>query len=139
LVPIGSTNEDQAMAALVAQQQRDFDCSNGTGASTQSQCPGAPPGPDDVWQLNRVTYNKLTGRAVVDWTPKLDFTDATLVYASYARGYKAGGFNPGIQPGLSVPSSYAPESVDAFELGTKNMLLGGTLQANADVWYYNYK
>lgn len=139
LVPIGTTNEKDAMAALVAQGQRDFDCSNGTGLSTQSQCPGAPLGPDDVWQLNRVSYNKLTGRAVVDWTPKLDFTDATLVYASYARGYKAGGFNPGIQSGLGVPPSYAPESIDAFELGTKNTLLGSTLQANLDVWYYNYK
>ncbi|MBV9064082.1 MAG: TonB-dependent receptor [Alphaproteobacteria bacterium] len=84
-------------------------------------------------------YNKLTGRLVADWTPKLDFTDATLIYASYARGYKAGGFNPGIQPGLDVQSSYLPESIDAFELGTKNTLLGGTLQANADAWYYNYK
>ena len=32
-----------------------------------------------------------------------------------------------------------PESIDAFEVGTKNTLLGGTLQANVDVWYYNYK
>jgi outer membrane receptor protein involved in Fe transport len=124
LIPIGSTNEKAAMEALVAEGLADFDQSN--------------PEPS-LWQINRVKYNKLTGRAVVDWTPKLDFTDATLVYGSYARGYKAGGFNPGIEAGLGVPASYAPESIDAFELGTKNTLLGGTLQANADVWYYNYK
>ena len=29
-----------------------------------------------------------------NWTPKLDFTDQTLVYGSYAHGYKAGGANP---------------------------------------------
>ena len=86
-----------------------------------------------------VTYRKVTGRFVADWTPKLDFTDATLVYASYSRGYKAGGFNPGIQPGLTVPVAYGPEQVDAFELGTKNALLGSTIQANGDVWYYDYK
>ena len=34
------------------------------------------------------------GRAVANWTPKLNFTDQTLVYASYAHGYKAGGANP---------------------------------------------
>ncbi|MFL6690555.1 MAG: TonB-dependent receptor [Alphaproteobacteria bacterium] len=139
LVPIGSRNEDVAMQTLVAEGLRDFDCSNGTGESTQSQCPGAGPGPDDVWQINKVTFDKLTGRLVADWTPKTDFTDATLIYASYARGYKAGGFNPGIQPGLGIPKSYAPESIDALELGTKNTLLGATLQANADIWYYNYK
>ncbi|HEY1962085.1 MAG TPA: TonB-dependent receptor plug domain-containing protein [Rhizomicrobium sp.] len=124
LVPIGSTDEKNAMATLVQQGQIDFDTST--------------PEPS-LWQINQVEYRKVTGRAVVDWTPKLDFTDATLVYASFARGYKAGGFNPGIEAGLGVPNSYSPEQIDAFELGTKNTLLGGTLQANLDVWYYNYK
>ena len=35
--------------------------------------------------------------------------------------------------------AYGPESIDAFEVGTKNTLLDGTMQANGDVWYYNYK
>ena len=39
-------------------------------------------------------WQKFTGRFAVNWTPKLDFTDQTLVYGSYARGYKAGGANP---------------------------------------------
>ncbi|HEY5239679.1 MAG TPA: TonB-dependent receptor, partial [Rhizomicrobium sp.] len=39
-------------------------------------------------------WDQLTGRAVANWTPKLDFTDQTLMYASYAHGYKAGGANP---------------------------------------------
>ncbi|MGH6888909.1 MAG: TonB-dependent receptor [Rhizomicrobium sp.] len=85
-----------------------------------------------------VTYRKLTGRFVAEWTPQLDYTDTTLVYASYARGYKAGGFNPGVQPGLTVPVAYGPEQVDAFELGSKNTILADTLQANGDIWYYNY-
>lgn len=91
------------------------------------------------FELLSTTYRKVTGRFVADWTPQLDFTDATLIYASYARGYKAGGFNPGTQPGLTVPVSYGPEQVDAFELGTKNTILNSTLQANGDIWYYNYK
>ncbi len=123
LVPIGTTNEDAAMAQLVSYGLVNFDASK----------PGA-----NVWQLNQVTYDKWTGRAVADWTPKLDFTDATLVYASYARGYKAGGFNPGLQPGLGIDPQYKPELIDAYELGTKNTLLDGTVQANGDVWYYNY-
>ena len=39
-------------------------------------------------------WDQFTGRAAVNWTPKLDFTDQTLVYGSYAHGYKAGGANP---------------------------------------------
>ncbi|MDE2184330.1 MAG: TonB-dependent receptor plug domain-containing protein [Alphaproteobacteria bacterium] len=89
----------------------------------------------------RLTKNDaLTGRFVVEYTPKLDFTDQTMLYASYSRGYKAGGSNPPLP--VTAPASlnsYKPEFVDAFELGTKNLLLDGTLQANADVWYYDYK
>jgi iron complex outermembrane receptor protein len=86
-------------------------------------------------------FDSTTGRAVLDYTPKLDFTDQTLFYASYSHGYKAGGFNPGIQAGagLGLSDTYGPEKIDAYELGTKNILLGGNLQANADVWYYNYQ
>ena len=46
-------------------------------------------------------WDQLTGRAAANWTPKLDFTDQTLVYGSYAHGYKAGGANP---PGAIFPT-----------------------------------
>jgi outer membrane receptor protein involved in Fe transport len=39
-------------------------------------------------------WGEVTGRFGVDWKPKLSFTDDTLVYAFYSRGYKAGGANP---------------------------------------------
>jgi len=84
-------------------------------------------------------FTAWTGRAVIDWTPKLDFTDSTLVYLSYSTGYKAGGANPNIQPGTpGIPSTYAPENIIAYELGTKNMIFKNSLQANGDVYYYNY-
>jgi outer membrane receptor protein involved in Fe transport len=94
-------------------------------------------------------WNELTGRAAVNWTPKLDFTDQTLIYGSYSHGYKAGGANP---PGAELlafissdvaqpihPLTFKPEFVDAFELGSKNTLLDGSLTFNADVFYYNYE
>jgi len=134
LVPIGSTDEKKAMAALVAQCQIDFDQSNGSNCD-----PGQPDNTFDLWQNNRVRFDKLTGRLVADWTPKINDQDTTHLYASYARGYKAGGFNPGIQAGLGVPAAYKPESIDAFEVGAKNNLFDNQLQANMDVWYYDYK
>lgn len=138
-VPIGTPSEAAAADYLVSNHRKDFDCSNGTSNPTNTGCPpGTGLGPDDLYQVNEVTYSKWTGRAVLNWTPKLDFTDKTTIYGSYARGYKAGGFNPGIQPGLGIPPSYNPESIDAYELGTKNILLDGTLQANLTGWYYNY-
>ncbi|HEY5237792.1 MAG TPA: TonB-dependent receptor [Rhizomicrobium sp.] len=94
-------------------------------------------------------WDQFTGRTAINWTPKLDFTDQTLFYGSYAHGYKAGGANP---PGAVLlvnrggdiadpihPLTFKPEFIDAFELGSKNTLLDGALTFNADVFYYNYE
>jgi len=94
-------------------------------------------------------WDRFTGRTVLNWTPKLTFTDQTLVYGSFSRGYKAGGANP---PGATFYSypfdssvnpihslTFKPEYINAFELGTKNTLLDGALTLNADVFYYDYK
>ena len=92
-------------------------------------------------------WKEVTGRFVANWTPKLDFTDDTLVYASYSHGYKGGGANPpGPQAAFTSgqsfathPPTFAPEFVNAFELGTKNTLLDGSMTLNGDVFYYDYK
>ena len=94
-------------------------------------------------------WGELTGRSVVNWTPKLDFTDQTLVYASYSHGYKAGGANP---PGAVLsavgaanitvpvhPLTFKPEFINAYELGSKNTLLDGALTVNGSAFYYDYK
>jgi outer membrane receptor protein involved in Fe transport len=96
----------------------------------------------------RVTYREWTGRANLDWTPTLSFTDKTLVYLSYSRGYKGGGFNTPCQASLGAsgstaascgyPLGYKPEFINAFEVGTKNTLLHNTLTLNADAFYYDY-
>ena len=105
-------------------------------------------------------WDQLTGRTAVNWTPKLDFTDQTLVYGSYAHGYKAGGANPpgavfpdvlgagpssgnsedeGVVNNPIHPLTFKPEFIDAFEFGSKNTLLDGALTLNGDVFYYNYE
>ncbi len=39
-------------------------------------------------------WGEWTGRLGLDWKPELSFTDETLLYAFYSRGYKGGGANP---------------------------------------------
>jgi iron complex outermembrane receptor protein len=91
-------------------------------------------------------WDRWTGRGVLDWTPQLNFTDQTLIYASLSHGYKAGGANP---PGAELltgsaaldpthPLTFKPEYIEAFELGTKNTMLDDALTLNGDVFYYNY-
>jgi len=91
------------------------------------------------------SWEALTGRLVLDWKPDLTFTDETMVYASYARGYKGGGTNPprvDINPTViqyqPLASDFRPEYVNAFEIGTKNTLYGGKLRLNGTAFYYDY-
>jgi outer membrane receptor protein involved in Fe transport len=90
--------------------------------------------------IQTVTFKETTGRINVEWSPDLSFTDKTLLYASYARGYKGGGFNPPQSPGQELfPRSYDPEFIKAFEVGAKNTLLGGSLILNGTLFYYDYQ
>ncbi|QYE34571.1 TonB-dependent receptor [Polymorphobacter sp. PAMC 29334] len=91
----------------------------------------------DTLVEQRANFGELTGRANVDWRPMLSFTDKTLVYASFSRGYKAGGFNP---PNVvEVPPIYAPEFVNSFEIGTKNTLFDDHATLNLTAFHYDYK
>jgi len=77
---------------------------------------------------------------VLDWKPETTFSDDTLLYASYSRGYKSGGINPPFNPLLfTAPDVYKPEVINAFEIGTKNTFLDGTLRANITGFYNDYK
>ncbi|AMK16412.1 MULTISPECIES: TonB-dependent receptor [Sphingobium] len=82
---------------------------------------------------DRISDGELSGTAVLSWKP----VDELLVYGSYSKGYKAGGYNldrfqlgsTGLNP---VPAVFSPrsngdvtslrfaaEKVDAFEIGLK--------------------
>jgi outer membrane receptor protein involved in Fe transport len=88
---------------------------------------------------NNVT-DKWTGRITLQWEPHLSWTDQSQIYATVSRGELAGGINKSNNSAaLGIPTLYQPATVDALEIGSKNTLLDGTLQANLDVWYYNYE
>lgn len=93
----------------------------------------------NAYLLQNQSYNAWTGRGVLNWTPEVDFTDKTMVYASYSRGFRSGGFNPPPTVPGQFPNTFDPETVDSFEVGAKNTILGGLMQANLDAWYYDYK
>jgi len=104
-------------------------------------------------------WREPTGRLTLDWKPDLSFTDQTLLYASFAHGYKAGGANPppaglvmycascvngGVANGIvhasaTEPQTFEPEFVNAFEVGSKNTLLDGKMTVNLAAFYYDYQ
>lgn len=85
------------------------------------------------------TWDAWTGRAVLSWHP----TPELMVYGSFSRGYKPGGFNPGttfFQP-LSVVEAavtYDREDVNAFEVGAKGLLLQDSLSVRVAGFFNDY-
>jgi iron complex outermembrane receptor protein len=90
---------------------------------------------------DETTFNEFTGRFGFDVKP--GWFDDSTVYAFYSRGYKAGGFNPPLDTSLpqfaGTPQVFEPEFVNAFEIGSKNIMGGGRAQANLTAFYYDYE
>jgi outer membrane receptor protein involved in Fe transport len=85
-------------------------------------------------------FEETTGRVGFDWTPDLGFSEDTLLYAFYSRGYKGGGINPPQPAGANLfPQVFDPEFINSYEIGTKNTLAGGALQLNATGFFYEYE
>ena len=100
-------------------------------------------GSGDLTPINqRVSFGKMTGRLGFDWTPDLDFTDSTLIYGFYSRGYKAGGLNSPCTAGAGVicgKPDFDPEFINSYEIGFKNTLADGSLQLNLSAFMYDYQ
>lgn len=62
-----------------------------------------------------------------------------MVYASYARGFKAGGFNYADISGNRANLPFEPEEVDAFELGLKSRLFDNRLLFNLTLFHSDYR
>jgi outer membrane receptor protein involved in Fe transport len=103
--------------------------------------PGSGRPRDPVTPIQIADFKEMTGRFGFDWKPTLSFTDSSLVYAFYSRGYKAGGTNPAQSAGAglsAVKSTFDPEFVGSFEVGMKNTTLNGSLILNATAFHYDY-
>jgi iron complex outermembrane receptor protein len=104
-----------------------------------------------------VSFNDILGRAAVPsrpiltdsskaFTPRVTveykLTPVNMVYASAAKGVKAGGFN-GYVAGTTVlttqEQTFGQESNWTYEVGAKNTFLGGTAVLNAAFFYVDWK
>jgi outer membrane receptor protein involved in Fe transport len=64
-----------------------------------------------------------------------DLAQNVMVYASWNRGFKSGGFNG--QAPTQLP--YKPEKLDSYEVGFKSTLLDRRLRMNVAAFLYDYR
>jgi len=77
----------------------------------------------------------VTGRAAIEWTP----TEDIMIYGSYGRGFKSGGFNSQAFATVDELTPYGPETVDAFEIGIKSSWFDNRLIVNAALFHQEIK
>ena len=87
--------------------------------------------PSQPYTQRKGNFNATTGSANLSYKVAADIT----VYGSYARGNSPGGLNVG---GAAL-LNYAPQDVDAFELGLKSQLFDRRLQLNVALFDNEYK
>jgi len=74
--------------------------------------------------------SKSTFRAVIEFEPR----SASLLYASVETGYRVGGFSFS-----SIKPAFAPETITAYTVGSKNRFLDNRLQVNLEGFIWRYK
>jgi iron complex outermembrane receptor protein len=111
---------------------------------------------NDRWTLNlggRLTKDEkltrqrgnLVADAEADWsefTPKASVryqaTDDAMIYLTYSKGYRSGGFNGRVDELASATIPYNPEFVDNYELGFKTEWMNRRLRFNGAVFFMDY-
>lgn len=78
--------------------------------------------------------HNLSSRTALNWTP----IDNNMFYASYARGYKSGGFPILLAARASNLGPVKQERLIAYEVGNKSVLWDSRLQINFSAFYYDY-
>ncbi|MEW9573822.1 TonB-dependent receptor [Rhodanobacter sp. Si-c] len=70
--------------------------------------------------------------------PSYKFNDDLMAYVRVASGFRPGGPNIGVPPGLGAPLTFGPDKLVNYELGLKSLLLDNRMSVNADVFYINW-
>jgi outer membrane receptor protein involved in Fe transport len=72
------------------------------------------------------------------FNPSFKFNDDVMAYIRVASGFRPGGPNVGVPPGLGAPVSFGPDKLTSYELGFKSTLLDRRMSFDADVFYIDW-
>lgn len=91
-----------------------------------------------LWNIKgAVEDDEISGKIALN--QKLN--DDSSLYYSYSRGYKSGGYNAGYStsPTQAAESEYAPEKLDAYEIGGYFQFFQQDARLHLAAFYYDYK
>ena len=92
---------------------------------------GASLGPASGFGSASKSWTRFTPKVTLEYD-----TGPTLLYATYTKGFKSGGFN------INAPGDFTPinpETLTDFEVGAKSELFDRRLRLNLSAYYYDFK
>lgn len=104
------------------------------GMSPTSAASAAVASSNGVPFRTHTSNDNLSGKVSV----QADFSRDVMGYASYSRGYKGPAYNVFYNLTATGTNVIDPETSDAFEVGLKNTLFGGTMTLNLAGFYAKY-
>ncbi|QRN55336.1 TonB-dependent receptor [Dyella caseinilytica] len=72
------------------------------------------------------------------FNPSYKFSDDLMAYVRVASGFRPGGPNVGVPPGLGAPLTFGPDRLVNYELGLKSLMLDKHMSVEADVFYIDW-
>ena len=85
--------------------------------------------------VDNISDSEPSGKIGLDYI----VSDDLLVYGSFSRGFKGGGFSGSINFNPNGFTPYEPETLNVFEAGFKWTAAEGTVRFNSAVYYYDWK
>ncbi len=155
VLPLESTNQHQTSTSVFGQAMFDVSSQiqltaggrythevknlkdftvNGTDVTKQATYPGGP--------NPKLVFNNFSPEVTVTWKPNSDM----MLFASWKRGFKSGGFDAGFTNGAILTAlrqaggqTFRPEKVEGAEVGFKSTLMDRQLTFNVTGFLYDYK
>lgn len=88
------------------------------------------------------TYTRTDIAPSYDVSLQYLFSQASMLYATFSHGFKAGGFNAfafGLVQSNGKIAEFNPEYVNNYEVGEKSTFANGRVRLDADVFYMDYR
>jgi iron complex outermembrane recepter protein len=122
-------------------EKKEFDFLNNFSFGTAGDLVAVPPretrnGPIPRTDLRgeSESWNDFSGKVAIDWTP----VDDLLLYFSFSKGFKSGGYPAGLTLTPDRVLAFDPEEVLSYEVGFKSSLVDGRVRFNGAIFYYDY-
>lgn len=81
-----------------------------------------------------LTYDTSISEYTYKGGIEYDVSEDSMLYAQISSGFKAGGLN-----NTAPPTTYDPEKLISYEIGSKNYFLDKRLMVNIGAYYYDYE